>query len=72
MSLFSNCLINLIMLFLKFVEEFLNNCLISKTASLKNACWTKLLKEISNRFVIVTFIRCHKNFIGISKETEGS
>ena len=36
---------------LQFVEEFLNNCFMVKTVSLKDASWKPVLKDISDKFV---------------------
>ena len=51
-----NCLINVIMMYLKFVEEFLKKCFIAKTTSLKDSSWMRLLKVIIDRYVTIALI----------------
>ena len=51
-----NCLINVIMMYLKFVEEFLKKCSIAKTTSLKDSSWMRLLKVIIDRYVTIALI----------------
>ena len=50
------CLINVVMMYIKFVEEFLKKCFIPKTTSLKDSCWMRLLKVIVDRFVTIALI----------------
>ena len=44
------------------MEEFLNNCFIVKTVSLKDVSWELLLQKINDRFVTVAYIMREQNY----------